>query len=239
MIRRPPRSTLFPYTTLFRSLTFATRELERRRNSPVYVDGERVRAGLAAENQQGMIHLIDPRLGFSVHSIRLWVDRKSTRLNSSHSQISYAVFCLKKKNLLIIAHTDAIAPEGYAAAIGRAAAYREAGADVTFVEAHTSMEEIADITHRLPWPQLLHIVLGGRTPELPNEKLKELGYAGVIYANVALQSALKGMQAALGELRRKGYMGNAMDLVIDFSERQRLVHKDEFDALERKYVTKD
>jgi len=43
----------------------------------------------------------------------------------------------------------------------------------------------------------------------------------------------------LGELRRKGYMGNAMELVIDFSERQRLVHKDEFDALERKYVTKD
>jgi 2-methylisocitrate lyase-like PEP mutase family enzyme len=91
----------------------------------------------------------------------------------------------------------------------------------------------------LPWPQLLNIVLGGRTPELPNEKLKELGYAGVIYANVALQSALKGMQAALGELRRKGQMGHAMNMVIDFSERQRLVHKDEFDALERKYVTKD
>jgi 2-methylisocitrate lyase-like PEP mutase family enzyme len=101
------------------------------------------------------------------------------------------------------------------------------------------MEEIADIPRRLPWPQLLNIVLGGRTPELPNEKLKELGYAGVIYANVALQSALKGMQAALGELRRKGHMGDAMKLVADFAERQRLVHKEEFDALERKYVTKD
>jgi 2-methylisocitrate lyase-like PEP mutase family enzyme len=66
-----------------------------------------------------------------------------------------------------------------------------------------------------------------------------MGYAGVIYANVALQSALKGMQAALGELRRKGHMGDAMELVADFAERQRLVHKDEFDALERKYVTKD
>jgi 2-methylisocitrate lyase-like PEP mutase family enzyme len=101
------------------------------------------------------------------------------------------------------------------------------------------MEEIADIPRRLPWPQLLNIVLGGRTPELPNEKLKEFGYAGVIYANVALQSALKGMQAALGELRRKGHMGDAMKLVTDFSERQRLVHKEEFDALERKYVAKD
>jgi 2-methylisocitrate lyase-like PEP mutase family enzyme len=155
------------------------------------------------------------------------------------AKIKAAVDTRHDPDLLIIARTDAIAPEGFAAAIERAAAYREAGADVTFVEAPTSMEEIADIPRRLPWPQLINIVLGGRTPELPNAKLKQLGYAGVIYANLALQSALKGMQAALGELRRKGYMGDAMELVADFSERQRLVHKDEFDALERKYVTKD
>src|SRR2546430_17597168 len=74
MIRRPPRSTLFPYTTLFRS-----------------PDPRRGREGLVDEgytgNQQG------PELE------RLLRDRKSTRLNSSHSQISYAVFCLKKKKL--------------------------------------------------------------------------------------------------------------------------------------------
>ncbi len=143
-----------------------------------------------------------------------------------------------RQNLLIIARTDAIAPEGYEAALARAAAYRDAGADVTFVEAPTSLEEIADIPRRLPWPQLINIVLGGRTPELPNDKLKALGYAGVIYANVALQAALKGMQAALGELRRRGHMGDARELVVDFSERQRLVHKDEFDALERRYAGK-
>ncbi len=143
-----------------------------------------------------------------------------------------------RRDLLIIARTDAIAPEGYEAALARAAAYREAGADVTFVEAPTSIEEIADIPRRLPWPQLINIVLGGRTPELPNDKLKELGYAGVIYANVALQSALKGMQAALGELRRRGHMGDATEMVVDFSERQRLVHKDEFDALECRYAAK-
>jgi len=80
-------------------------------------------------------------------------------------------------------------------------------------------------------------VLGGRTPELPNQKLKELGYAGVIYANVALQAAVKGMQAALGELSRKGHMGEAVGMVTDFAERQRLVQKNDYDALERKYVT--
>jgi 2-methylisocitrate lyase-like PEP mutase family enzyme len=155
------------------------------------------------------------------------------------AKIKAAVDTRRDTDLLIIARTDAIAPEGFAAALERAAAYREAGADVTFVEAPTSIEEIAEIPRRLPWPQLINIVIGGRTPELPNTKLKELGYAGVIYANVALQSALKGMQAALGELRHKGDMGDALNLIADFSERQRLVHKDEFDALERKYIAKD
>jgi 2-methylisocitrate lyase-like PEP mutase family enzyme len=155
------------------------------------------------------------------------------------AKIKAAVDTRRDADLLVIARTDAIAPEGFAAAIDRAAAFREAGADVTFVEAPTSMEEIAEIPRRLPWPQLINIVIGGRTPELPNAKLKELGYAGVIYANVALQSALKGMQAALGELRRKGHIGDALNLLTDFAERQRLVHKDEFDALERKYVAKE
>jgi 2-methylisocitrate lyase-like PEP mutase family enzyme len=152
------------------------------------------------------------------------------------TKIKAAVDTRRDGDLLIIARTDAIAPEGFEEALARAAAYHEAGADVTFVEAPTSMEQIADIPRLLPWPQLLNIVIGGRTPELPNEKVKELGYAGVIYANVALQSALLGMQAALGELRRNGSMRDATKLVIDFSERQRLVRKDEFDALERQYA---
>jgi 2-methylisocitrate lyase-like PEP mutase family enzyme len=152
------------------------------------------------------------------------------------TKIKAAVDTRRDGDLLIIARTDAIAPEGFEEAIARAAAYHEAGADVTFVEAPTSMEQIADIPRLLPWPQLLNIVIGGRTPELPNERVKELGYAGVIYANVALQSALLGMQAALSELRRNGSMRDATKLVIDFSERQRLVRKDEFDAREREYA---
>jgi 2-methylisocitrate lyase-like PEP mutase family enzyme len=153
------------------------------------------------------------------------------------AKVKAAVDTRRDRDLLIIARTDAIAPEGFEAAIERAAAYHDAGADVTFVEAPTTMEQITDIPRRLPWPQLANIVLGGRTPELPNEKLKELGYAGVIYANVALQAAVKGMQTALGELRRKGHMGEAIGMVADFAERQRLVQKDDYDALERKYVT--
>src|SRR2546430_5747113 len=76
MIRRPPRSTLFPYTTLFRSRYFPTRSRTRREETP-------------STNRLGRAVLLT-HVVFSE-------DRKSTRLNSSHSQISYAVFCLKKK----------------------------------------------------------------------------------------------------------------------------------------------
>ena len=105
-------------------------------------------------------------------------------------------------DLLIVARTDAIAVEGFAAAMDRAQAYRDAGADMTFIEAPTTPDEITAIGE-LPWPQIINIVLGGRTPELPNQKLKELGFAGVLYANLALQASLHGMQAALGVLRRQ------------------------------------
>src|SRR5688572_31498507 len=91
MIRRPPRSTLFPYTTLFRSLrrsggeraADAGRSWNGRGRAPFGLDGRAPRAALG------------PRHGRSRRG--RGVDRKSTRLNSSHSQISYAVFCLKKK----------------------------------------------------------------------------------------------------------------------------------------------
>jgi 2-methylisocitrate lyase-like PEP mutase family enzyme len=151
------------------------------------------------------------------------------------AKIKAAVDARSDPDLLIVARTDAIATHGLQAAIERAAAYREAGADVGFVEAPQSPEAIADIPRLLPWPQIINIVLGGRTPELPNQKLRELGFAAVLYANVALQSAVRGMQEALSVLRKDGRMGDASRLAVDFSERQRLVGKAEFDAMERKY----
>src|SRR2546427_8104134 len=85
MIRRPPRSTLFPYTTLFRSrLDGVVHEVQHRALDMVGVDLDGRQVPGVPRDQH------EPRVGLAV-------DRKSTRLNSSHSQISYAVFCLKKK----------------------------------------------------------------------------------------------------------------------------------------------
>jgi 2-methylisocitrate lyase-like PEP mutase family enzyme len=139
-------------------------------------------------------------------------------------------------DLIIVARTDAIATEGFEAAMNRAAAYHEAGADLTFIEAPQTPEQIVAIG-RLPWPQIINIVLGGRTPELPNAELRQLGFAGVLYANLALQASIQGMQRALGVLRQNGAIGDASPLAVDFSERQRLVGKPEWDALEKKYKT--
>src|SRR2546427_4398071 len=95
MIRRPPRSTLFPYTTLFRSLG---------PHSGLKMQEERFKAALAALTdpaQTTVILVTRADKGAMAEAARsceeLNADRKSTRLNSSHSQISYAVFCLKKK----------------------------------------------------------------------------------------------------------------------------------------------
>src|SRR3712207_7715062 len=92
MIRRPPRSTLFPYTTLFRSLAHGQQHARHERGAVdrVVADGERLPH--AAEDD-----LLVGHEALEADRVDRLVDRKSTRLNSSHANISYAVFCLKKK----------------------------------------------------------------------------------------------------------------------------------------------
>src|SRR3712207_8521285 len=90
MIRRPPRSTLFPYTTLFRSLAYLSFAPKPRSREHNCIDD-----GLAAHDRDVALPLI-LRLGDIVLDAEA-LDRKSTRLNSSHANISYAVFCLKKQ----------------------------------------------------------------------------------------------------------------------------------------------
>src|SRR3712207_8905016 len=99
MIRRPPRSTLFPYTTLFRSPVLVEREdaehheeVEVRLDAPVRHVDEHGRAGEQPQGDHRRPHVPAPAPPG---------DRKSTRLNSSHANISYAVFCLKKNFLLL------------------------------------------------------------------------------------------------------------------------------------------
>src|SRR3712207_7855051 len=97
MIRRPPRSTLFPYTTLFRSHPGASLVVEKMQHAQT-IRNQRRRLPRLPEGVR--LHLAMDRRA-QVKSLRTLSDRKSTRLNSSHANISYAVFCLKKNKLSI------------------------------------------------------------------------------------------------------------------------------------------
>jgi 2-methylisocitrate lyase-like PEP mutase family enzyme len=151
-------------------------------------------------------------------------------------KIKAAVDARVSEDLLIIARTDALAVEGFEAAIERAQRYIDAGADVTFVEAPDSAELMRKVPRRLPVPQVVNVVVGGKTPALAQKELAAMGFALVLYANVALQGAIAGMQAALMHLKTRGRMDEESALIANFTERQRLVKKPWFDELESKYA---
>ncbi len=139
-------------------------------------------------------------------------------------------------NFLIIARTDARAIEGMDAALERAQRYIEAGADLTFVEAPTSVEEMRAITSALDVPQVANMVVGGRTPLLDQVALAEIGFSLILYANTPLQAAMRAMGDVLGALKRDGNLDAVRDRLTEFDERQRFVHKDVYDALEKRYA---
>src|SRR6202451_1293848 len=112
----------------------------------------------------------------------------------------------RRRDLVVIARTDACAVEGFEAAIERAGRYIEAGADVTFVEAPESLEDLKAIPLRLKAPQLVNMVLGGKTPIIDEKAAAEMGFSLVLYANAALQGAVQGMQSTLSTLKEKGVL---------------------------------
>ncbi|CAM3466147.1 2-methylisocitrate lyase-like PEP mutase family enzyme [Paracidovorax anthurii] len=138
-------------------------------------------------------------------------------------------------DLLILARTDAAAVHGFEAAVERAQAFSEAGADILFVEAVTTAQDVRALPTRLAKPQLMNMVIGGKTPIAGAEELAGLGYGLVLYANAALQGAVAGMQKALTHLRDHRRIDEDPALVAPFAERQRLVGKPFWDDLDRRY----
>jgi 2-methylisocitrate lyase-like PEP mutase family enzyme len=150
-------------------------------------------------------------------------------------KIRAAVDARRSDTTLIVARTDACAVDGYEAAIERAARYAEAGADVLFVEAVTSQEQLRDAPRRNPLPHLVNIVHGGKTPPLGAQELDEMGYRLILYANAALQASVAGMQHVLGSLHATGSLAEVGDRLAGFAERQRMVRTPEFDAMRLRY----
>jgi 2-methylisocitrate lyase-like PEP mutase family enzyme len=150
-------------------------------------------------------------------------------------KIHAAVDARVDADLVIVARTDAIAVNGFDDAMERAAAYIEAGADMIFVEAPRSREQIAEIPKRLGVPQFINIVAGGLTPMVGLGELEKMGYSMVLYANTALQASIASMQKVLGHLKAHGSLDGLSNQLASFEERQRIVSKPHFDDLEKKY----
>jgi 2-methylisocitrate lyase-like PEP mutase family enzyme len=130
--------------------------------------------------------------------------------------------------LLIIARTDARAEHGLGEACRRALAYHEAGADLLFVEAPQTVEEVEVIARELPGPLVHNVVEGGVTPEVPLAEIAELGYSVALFANISLLAGIRATRDVLAHLRR-GWAGPRPQ-VATWTERQNLVRKPWFDA---------
>ncbi len=153
-------------------------------------------------------------------------------------KIHAAVDARQRGSTRILARTDAHAIEGLSGALERAAMYREAGADLLFVEAPSTIAELGSIPSRVPGRHICNLVFGGKTPLLPRDQLAQMGYAGVLYANAALQAAVKAMARVLGHLHRSGSLAGMEDALVSFEERQRVINHPRFKALEERFTVR-
>jgi 2,3-dimethylmalate lyase len=151
-------------------------------------------------------------------------------------KVQAAVEARRDPDLVIIARTDARAMEGLDAALARARAYREAGADLLFVEALQSVEEIEIVARELAGERLVfNWAEGGKTPPLPYERIAELGFALVLMPITTLLAATGAMQAALAELRIAGTPLPVLDRLPAFDEFLELIGLPEVRELELRY----
>ena len=151
-------------------------------------------------------------------------------------KLQAAVEARRDPDLVIIARTDARAMEGLDAALARGRAYREAGADLLFVEALESAEEIeivatelADVGLVFNWAE------GGKTPPLSYERMAELGYALVLMPISTLLAATRAMQTALAEIRRAGSPATILDDLPTFDEFLETIGLPEVRRLEERF----
>lgn len=148
-------------------------------------------------------------------------------------KIRAAVEARDDEDLVIIARTDAREELGIDEAVDRAGAYRDAGADVVFVEAPRSESEMKQVAEKVIGPQIINIVEGGVTPALPADELEEMGFSIALYANLPLLATVHAVQGVLSTLRAGGF--DYDDQLATWEERQRLVRRSEYQALEQRY----
>lgn len=136
-------------------------------------------------------------------------------------------------DFVIIARTDAIAVEGFDAAIKRAQAYADVGADMIFVEAPETIEQIEIIAQKVKKPLLINMFHGGKTPLVPAQRLQELGYRIVIIPSDLQRAAIKAMQVTLDAIKQHGDSATVKDQLVTFKEREIIIGTEKYLALDK------
>ena len=139
---------------------------------------------------------------------------------------------LADADTLVIARTDAIAVEGFDAAIARAERYLKAGADMIFVEAPETLAQIRAIAERLPGLKLINMFYGGKTPLVPLPDLAAMGYRLAIIPSDLQRAAIHAMQATLAAIRQSGDSSALADRLTSFKEREEIVQTRRYLALD-------
>ncbi|WP_183002758.1 oxaloacetate decarboxylase [Achromobacter sp. UMC71] len=139
---------------------------------------------------------------------------------------------LADADTLVIARTDAIAVEGFDAAINRAEQYVKAGADMVFVEAPETLAQIRAIADRLPGLKLINMFYGGKTPLVPLPDLAVMGYRLAIIPSDLQRAAIHAMQATLAAIRETGDSSALADRLTSFKEREEIVQTRRYLALD-------
>ena len=140
---------------------------------------------------------------------------------------------LSDPDALVIARTDAIAVEGFEAALSRAERYLKAGADMIFVEAPETLEQIRAIAERLPGLKLINMFYGGKTPLTPLADLAAMGYRLAIIPSDLQRAAIHAMQATLAEIRKHGDSSGLAERLTSFKEREEIVQTRRYLELDR------
>jgi 2-methylisocitrate lyase-like PEP mutase family enzyme len=154
-------------------------------------------------------------------------------------KIKAAVDTRRDADMVIIARSDARAIEGLAAAIDRVNAYLDAGADVGFVEAPQSVEELRVVGHSVNGPNLVNVFEGGKTPMLAASELQEMGFRLGIYPSQTHRAAIRAAQRVLAALKRNGDTTQVESDLATFQEREEVVGTARWRVLEQRYMGVD
>ena len=154
-------------------------------------------------------------------------------------KIKAAADTRRDADMVIIARTDARAMEGLAAAIDRVNSYLEAGADVGFVEAPQSVDELRVVGRSVNGPNLVNVFEGGKTPMLAASELEEMGFRLGIYPSQTHRAAIRAAQRVLAVLKEDGHTTRIEGELCTFQERELAVGTAAWAALEEKYLRVD